>query len=104
MKYHLKKFNERITLRRESLCLTQSELAKKTGITRAAMCLLEKGTRVPQLSTLCHLAEGLNTSVGFLLGEEEPKINDSDFNENYSKLSKKDKDFIKRLVKLLVFS
>jgi transcriptional regulator with XRE-family HTH domain len=57
---------------RQALGISQEELAKAAGISRATVNLIENGQGDPQLSTLVSLAAALRTSVVFLLlGERD---------------------------------
>lgn len=57
---------------RHHLGLTQTDFAKKAGITRAYLSRLEMGQVDPSLSTLTRLAGALRISVGVLL-EQAPQ-------------------------------
>ena len=50
--------------------MTQAELAGDQ-ITRNMLCLIEKGTANPSLSTILYIAKKLNVSVGYLLADEQ---------------------------------
>ena len=58
----------RVAIARESLHLTQQELAERTSISRVTISKIENG-RVEDISTrtLLRLAEALNVSAGYLL-------------------------------------
>ena len=49
----------------------QYELAKKIGVTGAAMCQYEKGLRLPGLLVSLKLARVLDVSIDYLVGLEE---------------------------------
>lgn len=59
-----------IRARRGELGITQSELAKKAGVTRAAMCRYESGERVPTLDTAVRLSRALGINLDQLAGRE----------------------------------
>lgn len=48
---------------RESRGLTQAETAEKVGITQAALCQIERGTRNPSLQVAAELAEVLGCRI-----------------------------------------
>lgn len=60
----------RIRLRRVELRLEQSELAERLGILQSQISLWESGGRGIRLEQAVMLAAALNTSVGYLVGEE----------------------------------
>ena len=43
--------------------MTQTELSKKSGISQADICRLEKGTRNPSIALLKRLAEALDSTL-----------------------------------------
>lgn len=59
-----------IRARRGELGITQSELAKKAGVTRAAMCRYESGERIPTLDTAVRLSRALGINLDQLAGRE----------------------------------
>lgn len=61
---------ERIKALREANCLTQAELAKQLGITRAAVNAWEMGISVPSPNYLVELSRRFGVSVDYLLGLE----------------------------------
>ena len=65
-----KVFASRLREARTRRGLDQSELAKRLGLKPSAICHFEAGRRVPAVETLLHLADELNTSVGFLVGRD----------------------------------
>ena len=56
---------------RERLEITQTELAKRLGVTQGAVSQWENGTTNPGIELLPKLAEILNCSVDELLGIEK---------------------------------
>lgn len=48
---------------RESQNLTQAETAERVGITQAALCQIERGTRNPSLQVAAGLAEVLGCKI-----------------------------------------
>lgn len=53
-----------IMTRRLALCMTQAELAKRTGIARPNISRFESGRHDPQLSTLQKLCTALGLELG----------------------------------------
>jgi len=53
---------------RKSLGLTQAELARRVGLTRAAYSNIESGTKNPSLETALRIAAVLGRSVEELFG------------------------------------
>ena len=64
---------ERIKKARESLGLSQSEVAKELGITQPAYSYIENGDKNPSLPVAKKLAIVLNTSLDYLTGIIEDK-------------------------------
>ena len=62
----LKKFGEKVKLKRAELKLSQEELAFKCGFDRTYISLVERGLRNTSFSNLSILAEGLNTTISSL--------------------------------------
>lgn len=52
-----------VAARRTRLALTQEELAKKTGISRQALSMIERGVNPPRWGTVYDLAEALRVEV-----------------------------------------
>lgn len=68
---------DRIRERRLKLGMTQDELADKVGFkTKGSVCKLETGDRSIPIGRLRKLAEALETSVDYLIGNESPKTGD----------------------------
>ena len=53
---------------RESKGLTQKEVAEIIGYSEISYARYENGKRVPDISTLCKLAEYFNVTVDYLIG------------------------------------
>lgn len=51
--------------------MTQGELAEKSGVTEASISRYVNGGRTPNLGKVKMLAECLNVSVSYLLGDED---------------------------------
>lgn len=61
--------NERIKKLRKIKGLTQTELAERIGVSRTAIYDWERGAYMPEGANLRKLAEMLDTTVGYLVGE-----------------------------------
>lgn len=48
---------------RESLCMTQEELAEKSGVSRGTISALENGNPITTSKTLVKLAKAMNVSI-----------------------------------------
>lgn len=86
---------EHIKNLRESRSLTQAELAKKLGVTRAAVNAWEMGISTPSTAYLVELADFFGVSVDYLLGQQRNAQLD------ISGLLPEDVDVIYRLITLL---
>ncbi|MGG1249937.1 helix-turn-helix transcriptional regulator [Brevibacillus agri] len=64
-------YGERISELRTRLKLTQDELAKRLGITRAALSHYEKDRREPDYATLQKIADFFEVQVDYLLGRTD---------------------------------
>jgi transcriptional regulator with XRE-family HTH domain len=60
--------------RRESLGLSQEELAQRSGLHRTYVSDIERGARNPSLKTVCRIAEGLGITTGQLIIEAEQSL------------------------------
>ena len=63
------KIAQRIKERRIALRMKQQELATGVGVSIVTITRWEKGTRTPNSLMMSKLAEKLQTSIGYLLGE-----------------------------------
>ncbi len=61
-------YGERIAILRKKRNLTQEELAKRIGITRAALSHYEKDRREPDYETLQKFADFFDVKIDYLLG------------------------------------
>ena len=61
---------ENIKRARESLGLSQNQLARKAGIAQPTLSAIEKQTKSPSIDTVILLAAALGKSVGQLVGED----------------------------------
>ena len=66
------RFCDRIRSRREELCLSQDELAKRLGYkSRSTINKIELGINDVSQSKIIALAKALETTVGYLMGDDE---------------------------------
>jgi len=71
----MKRLGERIKRKREILHMQLNELATKVGVTSSALSQIEKAKAFPSIVTLKSIADGLHTTVGELIGENEALSN-----------------------------
>ncbi len=62
--------------RRKQLSITQTELAKQSSLTPAAISQFESGTRKPSFDTLSNLADALKVTTDYLLGKRRENYDD----------------------------
>jgi len=60
--------NQRIQELREKAGLTQTELAKRLGVTRAAVSQWETALSIPSLNFVIELSKLFNVSIDYVLG------------------------------------
>ena len=65
---------ERIRQRRQSLGLSQEQLAEAIGKSPSAISTIETGKRGASLETLVHIANVLQVSADYLLADQLPHI------------------------------
>jgi transcriptional regulator with XRE-family HTH domain len=68
---------KRIRERRETLELTQEQLARAIGLSPQYISLIEQDKRVPSVSSLARLAEELGVTVDYLITGNEAVISDT---------------------------
>lgn len=56
---------------RKNRKLTQQDLADEMKVSTAAVCKWETGASIPDINTLCLLADYFNVSVDYILGREK---------------------------------
>jgi len=64
-------FSKRLRNRREELKLSQSALAKLVGVHHSIIGRYERREAKPTIDVVIKMAKALNTTVSFLLGENE---------------------------------
>jgi len=73
---------EKIKALREELCFTQTDLARKLGLTRSSINSWEMGLSVPSTQYIVELSTLFNVSTDYLLGiENGAKISVEGLNE-----------------------
>jgi len=79
MKTIEKKFGERVRELRQTIGLSQEELAFKIGVHRTYLGGIERGERNPSLKNIDLIANALGISLAelFLFGERKPKTKKS---------------------------
>lgn len=65
--------NERIKQRRKSLKLTQEQIAKQVGVSKATISQWEKGDTSPNGENTLRLAKALQTSADWILYGDQPR-------------------------------
>jgi len=65
---------KRIRKRRQTLKVTQQELAQATGVTPQHISAIEQGKRAPSLASLARLAEELGVTIDYLVAGKEGGI------------------------------
>lgn len=75
--------------------LSIRELAKRAGVTVAAVHFIEKGQRLPFTPTLCRLASALGTSIDLLLSSTDPLVHETVILNKYRNLTEEDKAHIR---------
>lgn len=97
-------FSERISFLLSQKKLSQKELAIKAGVTESAMSYYVKGDRTPRGTVLTKIANALNCSTDYLLGNEPEFVNKEDgkpLNYLQRNLGKLDSDQIKKAENIL---
>ena len=105
----LKKIGEIIVKEREKQGWNQAKLADEAGITAAALCQIEAGSRMPTMPTLRKIANVLNVSLNYLAwGNKKEEIEDmltdkdiQSFYRDYQSLTNDDKEMIKNQIEFL---
>ena len=83
-------FGERLKSARAKMNLSQKELAEKAGIGERSMTKYEQHGVHPQAPTLKKLAEILNVTVSYLLGDDESSNRINTDQKNFLQNAKKD--------------
>ena len=94
-------FAERLKELRKQAHLTQVELAKRLGIGQSSYADWERGKKKPTQDNLVKIAQVLNVSVDYLVGNSEEKSDDLDniellFRMNSKGLTDEEKEVFKK--------
>lgn len=71
-------FSERLKDLRRQAGLTQVDVAEKLGISQPAYASWERGIKKPTQENLVKIAQVLNVSVDYLVGNSEEKVDELD--------------------------
>ena len=94
-------FSERLKDLRKQAGLTQVDVAEKLGISQPAYASWERGVKKPTQENLVKIAQILNVSVDYLVGNSEEKTDELDniellFRMNSKGLTEEEKEIFKR--------
>ncbi|WP_049518554.1 helix-turn-helix domain-containing protein [Streptococcus parasanguinis] len=95
-------FAERLKTLRKQVKLTQAQIAEKLNISQQAYASWERGVKKPTQENLVKIAQILNVTVDYLVGNSDEKIeNELDnveflFRMNSKGLTEKEKEIFKR--------
>jgi bacteriophage CI repressor helix-turn-helix domain len=94
-------FSERLKELRKQAHLTQVELASKLGIVQSSYADWERGKKKPTQENLVKIAQFLNVSVDYLVGNSEEKAAELDnieilFRMNSKGLTDEEKEIFKK--------
>lgn len=94
-------FSERLKKLRKQAQLTQVDVAEKLGISQPAYASWERGIKKPTQENLVKIAQVLNVSVDYLVGNSEEKIDELDniellFRMNSKGLTEEEKEIFKK--------
>ena len=73
-------FAERLRKQRKENHLTQADLAAKIGVSKAAVAMWEKGTRMPDSGRLVRIADLFDKRLDYMMGrtDDESSLTDED--------------------------
>jgi len=94
-------FSERLKELRKKANFTQVEVAEKLGISQPAYASWERGVKKPTQENLVKIAQVLNVSVDYLVGNSEEKSDELDniellFRMNSKGLTDEEKEIFKK--------
>ena len=93
-------FAERLKTLRKQVKLTQAQIAEKLNISQQAYASWERGTKKPTQENLVKIAQVLNVSVDYLVGnlEEDDELDNIEllFRMNSKGLTEEEKEIFKR--------
>jgi hypothetical protein len=84
--------------------LSQTEICEKTGITKGALSSYLKGRYFPKQQALDKLAEVLETTVDYLMGNNEEEFTPKFkiLARNFEKLDEKNKNTILKMIEVMI--
>ena len=93
-------FSERLKKLRKDAGLTQVDVSEKLGISQPAYASWERGIKKPTQDNLVKIAQVLNVSVDYLVGNSEEKVDELDniellFRMNSKGLTEEEKEIFK---------
>ncbi len=100
-------FSERLKNLRKKVGLTQVDVAGKLGISQQAYASWERGVKKPTQENLVKIAQVLNVSVDYLVGNSDERTDELDniellFRMNSTGLTDEEKDiFRKELIEFM---
>lgn len=94
-------FSERLKKLRKKARLTQVDIARKLGISQQAYASWERGIKKPTQENLVKIAQVLNVSVDYLVGNSEERTDELDniellFRMNSKGLTDEEKEIFKK--------
>ncbi|KAF1154460.1 helix-turn-helix transcriptional regulator [Streptococcus agalactiae] len=94
-------FSERLKKLRKDAGLTQVDVSEKLGISQPAYASWERGIKKPTQDNLVKIAQVLNVSVDYLVGNSEEKVDELDniellFRMNSKGLTEEEKEIFKK--------
>ena len=94
-------FSERLKTLRKQAQLTQVDVAEKLRISQPAYASWERGAKKPTQENLVKIAQVLNVSIDYLVGNSEEKLDELDniellFRMNSKGLTKEEKEIFKK--------
>ena len=91
-------FAERLKTLRKQVKLTQTQIAEKLDISQQAYASWERGVKKPTQENLVKIAQVLNVSVDYLVGNSEEKLDNIEllFRMNSKGLTEEEKEIFKK--------
>lgn len=91
-------FAERLKALRKQVKLTQAQIAEKLDISQQAYASWERGVKKPTQENLVKIAQVLNVSVDYLVGNSEEKLDNIEllFRMNSKGLTEEEKEIFKK--------
>ena len=91
-------FAERLKALRKQVQLTQAQIAEKLDISQQAYASWERGVKKPTQENLVKIAQVLNVSVDYLVGNSEEKLDNIEllFRMNSKGLTEEEKEIFKK--------